>query len=83
MGKKGANLEASPLTAGKKKTSRSNKTEEPIDKIIPEKEEKEEFIFIEDNMTVIFKRVQLGKFECPFYHQKKISVGSHIKKQNQ
>ena len=45
------------LLPQEKKTSRSNKTEEPIDKIIPEEEEKEEFILIQDNMTVIFKRV--------------------------
>ena len=47
--------------------------------MIPEEEKHEDFIFTQNEMTIIFKRLQLGRFKCPFCHQEQFSIGNHIK----
>ena len=61
-------------------TSIRTQKHDPTNQIIPEEEKKEEFIFVQNGMTLIFKRVQLGRFECPICNQEQSSIGNHIKK---
>ena len=58
-------------------TANSNK-QEATDKILLKEAEQDEFIFLQDGMTIIFKSSQLMRFTCPFCNQELISLGKHI-----
>ena len=61
------------------KKSKMTNSQEPTNKTIPEQPKLDEFIYNQDGKTIIFKRLSLGRFECPFCKQEQPSIGSHIK----
>ena len=60
-------------------TLKTKKSQDTVMQTFPDEENKEEFIFIQDGKTIIFKRLHLGRFECPFCNQEQFSIGNHIK----
>ena len=59
------------------KTTVRTKKQDPTNQIIPEEEKTEEFIFLQGELTVVFKRLQLGRFECPYCHCLSLFYGFH------